>query len=257
MMRGPNTATDYDSLAFSDQFPLLFEQAAIDRAVADIRRDPLFNGNVCQSLALASLRDLSTIQASIAPDANQLAGSIAAACGVQGAPDLTQLRPLIEAERASKTERAKELMLRCVRCHGASASEEMRFAGMEQMSVTDGVTTPWTEDAWQRFNELIANGMSVSAGTQMGAEMNRRLVTGSMPAGGWRIEGETPAQKQANDITRRNELAEYVRLTYALGDFSSEGVGALCGGAVSTGERTGEQADDNVEGAQPTGAGRQ
>ena len=69
--------------------------------------------------------------------------------------------------------------------------------------------------------------MSFYGDGPMGAEMSRRLRTHSMPAGGWRVPGETPAQKLANDRTRREELANYVELTFALSD-NPAGLEQLC-----------------------------
>lgn len=245
LMRGPNSATDYDSLAFSDQFVLLFEQRAIAKAMEDIRTDPAFaqsGNNRCEALKLASNRDLSTINIA-PPQENQVDTSLAALCGssLTGLPDPLALRPVVEIMRADGAPRAKELFNRCVRCHGGSDPSATPFPGMEEMTTTTTVipqgiatpassvenTTPWTDDAWQRFNVYIATGFSDSAGVPMGEEMNRRLVTHSMPSGGWRIPGETPAQKLANDATRRNELSNYVRLTYALSD-GQEGIQQLC-----------------------------
>lgn len=264
LMRGPNSATDYDSLAFSDQFPLLFGQRAIAKAMEDIRSDPAFNdpnayGNACEAMKIASNRDLSTINVA-APQENQIDTSLAALCGtgVEGLPDALVLRPVVEVLRAEGAPRAKELFGRCVRCHGGDDPSATSFPGMEAMTTTStpGVVgeqvSPWTDDAWQRFNEYIATGFSDTAGVPMGVEMNRRLVTHSMPAGGWRVAGETPQQKLANDATRRSELASYVRLTYALGD-GQDGIQQLCR-AISDATGTDEQ-PSTTNRTTPAGAG--
>jgi hypothetical protein len=239
LMRGPNSATDYDSLAFSDQFPLLFGQRAIAKAMQDIRTDPAFSdpsaaGNSCEAMKIASNRDLSTIQPQ--PQENQTSGgTLAALCGtgtLGGLPDTQVVSPMIQVMRAEATPRAQELFGRCVRCHGGPSPSATPFKGMENMqSVATPITasasgpasvldyvTPWTADAWQEFNTFIATGMSFYGDAPMGVEMSRRLRTHSMPAGGWRVPGETPAQKLANDNLRREELANYVELTFALSD---------------------------------------
>ena len=238
LMRGPNSATDYDSLAFSDQFVLLFDQRAIVKAMEDIRTDPAFSdpsadGNRCEAMKIASNRDLSTIQPQ--PQENQLSGgTLAALCGsgkLAGLPDPQVVSPMIQVMRAEATPRAKELFGRCVRCHGATASEP--FQGMEAMTATTtpgvvGVqTSSWTDDAWERFNAFIASGMSYYGDGPMGVEMAQRLRSHSMPSGGWQVPGETSAQKLVNDRLRREELASYVELTFALSD-NPAGLEQLC-----------------------------
>ncbi len=253
MMRGPNSERDYDSLAFSDQFPLLFGQRAILRAYnEDILRDPAaqdpaaqgpYGLNRCEALRIASNRTLSTIRVTPQPQANQVDITLAAACrGLDGLPDVVALTQSIEAARTPMIPRAQELFGRCVRCHGGSDPSATPFVGMEGMTTTTNqnpttppaagtsveTVTPWTEDAWQRFNVFLASGMSETAGTSMGEEIVRRLNNQSMPSGGWRVHGESQADKLANDTARRAELATYVSLTAALAENGDIARRALC-----------------------------
>ncbi len=237
LMRGPNTATDYDSLAFSDQFPLLFSQRAIAQAMQDIRSKDSFTdsgGNACAAMKIESQISLSTIDPE--PQENQMSGgALAAVCGsgtLAGLPDTQAVSPMIQAMRAEATPRAKELFGRCVRCHGADANATP-FGGMEEMTTTTtpgvvGVqTTPWTDDAWQKFNAFIATGMSYYGDGPMGVEMSARLRSHSMPSGGWQVPGENQEQKLVNDNLRREELARYVELTFALSE-NPAGLEQLC-----------------------------
>lgn len=247
LMRGPNSATDYDSLAFSDQFPLLFSQRAVSQAMEQIRTKDSFrdsNGNACDALKIESQNSLSTIEPE--PQENQLSGvSFAALCTsgpLGGLPDPQAVSPILQIMRTEATPRAKELFGRCVRCHGANANATP-FEGMENMTISSvlipagpgprstptarEVTTPWTDEAWEKFNAFITTGMSYYGDGPMGVEMSQRLRSHSMPSGGWRIPGETPAQKLANDRLRREELASYVELTFALSD-NPAGLAQLC-----------------------------
>jgi hypothetical protein len=265
LMRGPNTATDYDSLAFSDQFVLLFSQRAIVKAMEDIRTDPAFSdpsagGNRCEAMKIASNRDLSTIQPQ--PQENQMSGgTLAALCGggtLGGLPDPQVVSPMIQVLRADMAPRAKELFGRCVRCHGANANATP-FEGMEAMTTTTtpgvvGVqTTPWSDDAWERFNAFLATGMSYYGDGPMGVEMSARLRSHSMPSGGWQVPGETPAQKLANDNLRREELARYVELTFALSD-NPAGLEQLCR-SINSSLGVGGDPADATNPTNPTGRG--
>lgn len=215
MMRGDDP--NYNSLAFSDQFELLFQQGAIREVLAEIKRDPA-PGNTCDKLKTKSYQALVTEEAK-QEVANPVTNDVESWCRDRITNEalgermgvLDSMKGLFQVNKAMLKEEAQNLTRQCLDCHGSSGFYP--FPGMEKVSEAgpysaEGVG-PWTEEAWGEFEAFIRGE---NATKPFGPSLIDKMILKKMPPGGWPHSG-TNAEKVKEDDRRRELLANYVRLS--------------------------------------------
>ncbi len=263
MMRGGESNSTYDSLAFSDQFILFLEQRAVTDALRDIENDPAFlslpvnprtgRRDKCQALRTASLRDLDPTQLDLAtadaPPPSRVVtpiSEVATACEalqVPGSPDLSRLEGIFAIERASMSTESRQHFQVCFSCHGqdSSRSGDVAFPGMARFSEQD----QWTDEGWREFNDYLRAGTAIRSADPIGVVMHERLRSHAMPPGGW---PDTAPGVDQEDNRRSDQLARYVEYSYALtGNFEARR--RLC-------ESLSQENGERDTGDAATGAGR-
>ena len=215
MMRGDDP--NYNSLAFSDQFELLFQQGAIREVLAEIRKDPT-PGDTCEKLKTKSYQALMTDEAK-QEVANPVTNDVESWCRDRMTNEalgesmgmLDSMKGLFQVNKAMLKEEAQSLTRKCLDCHGSNGF--FPFPGMEKISEAgpypiDGVG-PWTDEAWGEFEAFIRGE---NAAKPFGPSLIDKMVLKKMPPGGWPHSG-TNDEKVKEDDRRRELLANYVRLS--------------------------------------------
>jgi len=240
MMRGNNGEREYNSLAFSDQFELLFQQEALEATKREA--EAAGNPNFCATLQERSLAELAKVnemdfadeaQPSVVALNDQVDANLASYCNqpLEGDVNVAPMQDLVRVNQAILNPVARENFVVCIGCHGAeSYNSGVEFEGMSQLSSGDS----WTDESWAQFNSYMQTAVARN-GRPMGLRIVEKLrAQVPMPPNGWNVPGETPEQKLINDRERREILASYVRFTYFL---TPGGVGReqLCN-AINNGE---------------------
>ncbi|MBY0518656.1 MAG: hypothetical protein K2P81_17225 [Bacteriovoracaceae bacterium] len=204
MMRGNDP--NYNSLAFSDQFALFFEQSAVTDVVKNLKKDPKFNGDTCQTLQNLSYQSLAdTTPIEVGPLANKFDVESWCRDRMVSDPGINDnMKSLFEVNREMLADESKDLFLRCADCHGSG--EIFPFPGLDRL--TDN---SWNDEAWAEFNGFIRGDGAIQT-SAMGPMILSKLSLGKMPPGGWRVGSDAAARKKEDD-RRRSMLADYVRLS--------------------------------------------
>lgn len=228
MMRGNDP--DYDSLAFSDQFSLLYQQAAIQEVLAEVRKSPEFqanNGNLCQTLQQKSYQALSdplTIQQT-GPLANEFdveswcRERLEAESFGESLSFSDNMKDIFKVSQNMMNDEAKEFSAVCIRCHGSNGFSP--FPGMDNISTGQA----WTDQAWGEFQAAL-RGEAGNRDFPLGPMVINKMLLGQMPPGGWR-HGDTPEERGAEDTRRRDFLANYTKITMVTSD-NDESIQAYC-----------------------------
>lgn len=240
MMRGSNGEREYNSLAFSDQFALLFQQEALEATKRLAEAEG--GANYCATLQQRSLAELGKVsemdfedeaQPSVVAMNDQVDANLAAYCNqpLEGDVNVEPMQDLVRVNQALLGPAAKDNFAVCIECHGAeSYNSGVEFEGMAQLSPGD----KWTDESWEQFNRYMQTAVARN-GRPMGLRIVEKLrAQVPMPPNGWTVPGETPAQKETNDRERREILASYVRFTYFLTP-GGQGREQLCN-AINNGE---------------------
>lgn len=215
MMRGDDP--NYNSLAFSDQFSLLYQQGAIREVLAEIKNDSS-PGSTCEKLQSKSYQALVTddVQAAVA---NPVTNDVESWCRDRMTNEalgesmgmLDSMKGLFQVNKAMLKEEAQNLTIKCLDCHGRDGFYP--FPGMEKIWGTGPFLTngpgPWTEEAWSEFEAFIRGE---NAAKPFGPSLIDKMVLKKMPPGGWPHSG-TNDEKVKEDDRRRELLANYVRLS--------------------------------------------
>ncbi len=220
MMRGNDP--NYNSLAFSDQFVLLFQQEAIRDVIAEIKKDKT-GGSTCEALKTKSYQSLVTDEAKseiVNPVANDVESwcrdRIANKALGEDAGVLDSMKGLFKVNQAMLKEEAQNLTIKCLECHGKDG--EIPFKGMDQIIAngpyTLNGTGPWTDKAWADFETFLRGDDGKKS---YGSSLIQKMILKKMPPGGWPHVG-THDEKKIEDQRRRNVLADYVRLTLVTSD---------------------------------------
>jgi hypothetical protein len=246
MMRGDDP--DYNSLAFSDQFSLLYQQAAVREVLAEIRSKPSYNGDMC-----GTLRDLSytSLADPIYPeDVEVLANEydieswcrdrIEAESFGESLSFSDNMKDIFEIGRRTIEEDAKDLTKRCASCHGQNGF--FPFPGLDKMTPS----RDWSDEAWSEFNSFLRAETS-RRNDPASLKFIEKLEIASMPPSGWGV-GNTPDEIRQEDRRRRMLLNDYVKLTAATTD-SDDAIKSYCRGILNTtGSSIGGDLEDESQG---------
>lgn len=233
MMRGDDP--NYDSLAFSDQFVLLYQQAAVQDVLAEVRNSPEFRangGDICRTLQQKSYQALADpVQIEqTGPLANQFeveswcrerieAESLGESLGFSD-----NMKDVFRVSQNMMGEEAKTMTETCFMCHGKQGFS--KFPGMDKLSPGQA----WTDEAWQEFQAAL-RGEGGNRQFPLGPKVIDKMILKLMPPGGWRV-GENPAQMRLEDNRRRDYLANYVKVTMVTSN-NDEAIQSYCRSIVS------------------------
>lgn len=216
MMRGSDP--NYNSLAFSDQFALLFEQAAVTDVLEDVRKKVgSKRADVCAALRKKSYQGLTDV-ASVAADENQF--DVVSWCRdrlAAGEVDTLNdsMKDALRVNRQMLVDESKKYFQICMGCHGKFG--EVPFPGMDTIDpqanaeLNEDVSL-WTDGAWDTFNKALTGEDPAVAGFPLGPDIITKMQLHKMPPGGWK-RGPTKEAQRAEDGRRRAFISDYVRLT--------------------------------------------
>ena len=215
MMRGDDP--NYNSLAFSDQFSLLYQQGAIREVIAEIKKDTS-SGNTCEKLKTRSYQALVTDEVK-QEVANPVTNDVESWCRDRMTNEalgesmgvLDSMKSLFQVNKAMLKEEAQSLTVKCLDCHGSAGFYP--FPGMNKL-ISNGpyliqTAGPWTDEAWSEFDGFLRGGAGAKP---FGLAMIEKMILKKMPPGGWPHSGSNE-EKTKEDDRRREVLANYVRLT--------------------------------------------
>ena len=228
MMRGDDP--NYDSLAFSDQFVLLYQQAAVQDVLAEVRNSPEFRangGDMCRTLQQKSYQALADpLQvAQVGPLANQFdveswcrerveAQNLGESLGFSD-----NMKDVFRVSQNLMGDEAKELTQACIGCHGRDGFSP--FPGMERLASGES----WSDEAWGEFQAAL-RGESGNRQFPLGPRVIDKMILKLMPPGGWHV-GASPAARREEDNRRRDFLANYVKVTMVTSN-NDEAIQAYC-----------------------------
>jgi hypothetical protein len=228
MMRGNDP--NYDSLAFSDQFVLLYQQAAVQDVLAEVRNSPEFRtngGDMCRTLQQKSYQALADpLQvAQVGPLANQFdveswcrerveAQNLGESLGFS-----ENMKDVFRVSQNLMGDEAKELTQACIGCHGRDGFSP--FPGMERLASGES----WSDEAWGEFQAAL-RGESGNRQFPLGPKVIDKMILKLMPPGGWHV-GASPAARREEDNRRRDFLANYVKVTMVTSN-NDEAIQAYC-----------------------------
>ena len=242
MMRGNDP--NYDSLAFSDQFVLLYQQAAVQDVLAEVRNSPEFRangGDMCRTLQQKSYQSLSDPlqEAQVGPLANQFdveswcrerleAESLGESLGFS-----ENMKDVFRVSQNMMGEEAKTMTETCFMCHGKQGFS--KFPGMDKLSPGQA----WTDEAWQEFQAAL-RGETGNRQFPLGPKVIDKMILKLMPPGGWHV-GASPAARREEDNRRRDFLANYVKVTMVTSN-NDDAIQAYCRSIVNL-----DQPDSSVD----------
>ncbi len=262
MMRGDDP--NYNSLAFSDQFPLLFQQAAIREVLQEARVQSLSTGQTtCEYLRTKSVQALVTRMPQVAPpSANDFnvdqwcRDRLSAEAGGTGIEISEQMKGLFAITKKLAVERAQALTVQCLSCHGKNGF--LPFPGMNELTdvrvFPNDAPGPWTDSAWEKFEAYLLSPVVASSPVLLpgyrGSHFIDKLILGRMPPGGW-PHGGTHEEKKREDDERRKFLADYISMTIVT-DPEANRVTGFCRSLVG-GEGSKQAPASSSEDSSPTG----
>ncbi len=245
MMRGEDP--EYDSLAFSDQFELLYQQAAVKDVLAEVRKSPEFKangGDMCRTLQQKSYQALSEPLeiTQIGPLANEF--DVESWCRERieaegfgeslGFSD--NMKDVFKVSQNLMNDDAKNFTESCVMCHGKNGFHP--FPGMDKIAVGQA----WSDEAWQEFQTAL-RGEAGNRQFPLGPKVIDKMILNQMPPSGWG-HGNNPREIKAEDTRRRDFLANYVKVTMVTSP-NDESIQAYCRSIV-TGQGAGVSQPDQA-----------
>lgn len=232
MMRGEDP--NYDSLAFSDQFVLLYQQAAVQDVLAEVKASPEFKangGDMCRTLQQKSYQALSDpLQvAQVGPLANEF--DVESWCRDrlesqslnESLSSSDNMKDMFKISQNMMGEEARSHTETCFMCHGKLGFSP--FPGMDKLNADQS----WTDEAWQEFQAAL-RGESGNRQFPLGPKVLTKMLLNLMPPGGWRV-GADVMSIAAEDRRRREFLANYVKVTMVTSD-NDESIRAYCRSVV-------------------------